>query len=78
MVRLKMKELAVPRGFNIAKISREAKLDIRLVRRYWHNQIRSVSLDALKTIAAVLGVHFLEMFDCGEAPTGKNFPELKA
>jgi transcriptional regulator with XRE-family HTH domain len=63
MVRLKVQELAVPRGFNISTLSREAKLEIRMVRRYWYNQTRNVSLDAISEIARVLGVGFFDLFE---------------
>jgi transcriptional regulator with XRE-family HTH domain len=63
MIRLKVQELALERGFNISLLSREAKLEIRLVRRYWYNQVRSVSLDALDAIAKVLGVGFFDLFE---------------
>jgi transcriptional regulator with XRE-family HTH domain len=63
MVRLKVQELAVPRGFNISTLSREAKLEIRMVRRYWYNQTRNVSLDAISEIAGVLGVGFFDLFE---------------
>jgi DNA-binding Xre family transcriptional regulator len=77
MIRLKVQELALERGFNISTLSREAKLEIRLVRRYWHNQVRSVSLDALEEIAKILEVGFFDLFevtsgDSAPSPSKKN------
>ncbi len=63
MTTLKVQKVAKAKGYNIGKLSRESQLDIRLVRRYWHNQIRSISLDALDAIAAVLQVSSLELLD---------------
>lgn len=77
MVRLKVQELAVPRGFNISTLSREAKLEIRMVRRYWYNQTRNVSLDAISEIAHVLGVGFFDLFENVESPTGETSPETE-
>lgn len=68
MVRLRVQELAAPRGFNISTLSREAKLEIRMVRRYWYNQTRNVSLDAISEIARVLGVGFFDLFEYVEVP----------
>jgi transcriptional regulator with XRE-family HTH domain len=72
MTKLRVQEVAKEKGFNIMSLARETKLDIRLVRRYWHNQVNSVSLTALDEMAAVLGVHFFDLFDT--APTGDTAP----
>ncbi len=63
MTTLKVQQVAKAKGYNIGKLSRESQLDIRLVRRYWHNQVRSISIDAIDAIAEVLQVSFLDLWD---------------
>jgi transcriptional regulator with XRE-family HTH domain len=71
MITLKVQQLAVERGFNISKLSRETKLEIRMIRRYWYNEVRSVSLDGLDIIATVLGVGFFDLFEEKDKSTAK-------
>jgi transcriptional regulator with XRE-family HTH domain len=65
MARLRLRELAEARGYNMSSLSRESKLTINMVRRYWYNTanglmdgppLSEVSLPALDALAAVLGV----------------------
>ncbi len=62
MPRLRLKELAEPRGLNISQLQRRSGLDLGMVRRYWHNEgtkgpLTEINLVALGRLAEVLGVH---------------------
>ncbi len=74
MTKLRVQQVAREKGFNIMSLARETKQDIRLVRRYWHNQVNSVSLSALDEMAAVLGVHFFDLFEVEEPPSADAAP----
>jgi hypothetical protein len=65
MARLRLRELAEARGHNMSSLSRESKLTLNMVRRYWYNTsngleggppLTEVSLPALDALADVLGV----------------------
>jgi transcriptional regulator with XRE-family HTH domain len=56
MLWLRIRELASARGMSLAQLQRRAGLSVSTARRYWHNEVRSVSLDALADIARVLQV----------------------
>ncbi len=65
MARLRLRELAEARGFNMSSLSRESKLTLNMVRRYWYNTatglengppLTEVSLPALDALADVLNV----------------------
>jgi len=61
--KLRIKEIATEKGFNISQLSRKTDLDIGLVRRYWHNRTQSISLPALDKIAEVLGVRVIDLIE---------------
>jgi len=59
--RLRLREIAEARGFNISQLQRQTGLDMGMIRRYWYNEGRKgplteVNLIALDKIAQVLGV----------------------
>ncbi len=56
MARLRLRELAEDRGLNMSQVQRQSGLTMGMVRRYWYNEVREVSLDALDKLAALLGV----------------------
>jgi len=74
MARLRIRELAEARDLNMYKLSRESKLTINMVRRYWYNTadgkeagppLAEVRLNALDALAAVLGVEPGDLIERG-------------
>jgi DNA-binding Xre family transcriptional regulator len=61
MIRLVVQERARERGITLAQLQRGAQLSASTARRYWHNEVRSVSLDTLADIARVLEVSVGEL-----------------
>jgi DNA-binding Xre family transcriptional regulator len=55
-VRLKVKEIAEQKGFNISTLSRKSDVGLSTVRRLWHNPRRHVDLFVLERIAKALEV----------------------
>lgn len=56
MVRLKVKELAEQRGFNMSSLSRAANISFNTVKRIYRDPYRSTNTETLERIAKVLGV----------------------
>lgn len=65
MARLKLRELAESRNYNMSTLSRDSKLTLNMIRRYWYNTangleagppLTEVSLPALDVLADLLGV----------------------
>ena len=65
MARLRLRQIAEARGHTMSSLSRESKLTLNMVRRYWYNTanglengppLTEVSLPALDAIAEVLGI----------------------
>jgi hypothetical protein len=72
MARLRLRELAEARGFNMSTISRDSRLTLNMIRRYWYNTanglengppLTEVSLPALDALADVLEVHPRDLID---------------
>ena len=57
MTKLRLQEIAQSQGLTISQIQRRTGLTMTMVRRYWYNQTRTVSLDAIDTLSALLKVH---------------------
>jgi DNA-binding Xre family transcriptional regulator len=65
MARLRLRQLAEARDYNMSSLSRDSRLTINMVRRYWYNTsngledgppLTEVSLPALDALADVLNV----------------------
>ncbi len=55
-VRLKLRELAERKGFNMSRLQRRSGLTMGMIRRYWLNETGEVKLDALGMLAQLLEV----------------------
>jgi len=56
MVRLRVKELAEQRGFNMSSLSRAANISFNTVKRMYRDPYRSTNTETLERVAKVLGV----------------------
>jgi transcriptional regulator with XRE-family HTH domain len=63
MLRLKVKEIAVQKGYNQSTLSRASDVPINTIRRIWRNPYYEVRLTTLNRIASVLGVPTTELFE---------------
>lgn len=55
-VRLRVRELAEARGWNISQLQLRAGLSMGAARRYWYSETSAVDLRVLAQIAESLGV----------------------
>ena len=73
MVRLRVKELAEERGFNMSSLSRAANISFNTVKRIYRDPYRSTSTETLERIAKVLGVPTGDLLeDVSEDEGGKK------
>lgn len=56
MTKLRLQEIAQLQGLTISQIQRRTGLTMTMVRRYWYNQTRTVSLDAIDVLSILLNV----------------------
>lgn len=56
MVVLRLSEIAEKQGINMSQVQRRTGLTMGMVRRYWYNEVREVSLDAIGKLAELLKV----------------------
>lgn len=73
MVRLRVKELAEQRGYNMSSLSRAANISFNTVKRIYRDPYRSTSTETLERIAKVLGVPTGDLLeDVSEDEAGKK------
>lgn len=63
MLRLRVKELADERGLNRNQLQLKSGVTLPLLTRYWNNETRAVTLDALERIARALGVKAVDLIE---------------
>ena len=63
MLKLRVKEIALAKGFNQSTLSRAADVPIDTIRRIWRNPYYEVRLSTLNKLASVLGVPATELFE---------------
>ncbi len=63
MYRLKIREVAESRGFNISTLSRVSNVPFSTVRRAWKNPYHEIKLSALSKLAETLGVSTSELIE---------------
>jgi transcriptional regulator with XRE-family HTH domain len=62
-LRLRVKEVATAKGFNISTLSRKADVGISTVRRLWNKPTRNVDFYVLERLAKALGVPATELIE---------------
>jgi DNA-binding Xre family transcriptional regulator len=67
-IRLKVKELALERGFNQSTLSRAANVDFKTVQRLFRDPYRDVSISTLVKIAWALDVPLSDLVEVTGLP----------
>ena len=67
-IRLKVKEVALQRGFNQSSLSRTANVDFKTVKRLFQNPARDVSLSTIIKIAWALNVTIDDLLEVSGEP----------
>jgi transcriptional regulator with XRE-family HTH domain len=63
MYRLRVKEVAESKGFNISTLSRASDVPFSTVRRVWKNPYHEIKLTILAKLAETLGVSISELIE---------------
>ncbi len=63
MIRLKVKELAEARGFNMSSLSRRSDISFSTIKRLWRDPYRPASTDMLEKIARTLNVAVTDLIE---------------
>lgn len=56
MVRLRIKEIALEKGFNQSSLARETGLGFSTIKRLWKDPYKKTNTEILEKVAKVLGV----------------------
>ena len=68
MVRLRVKEIAESKGFNMSQLSRASDVSFNTVKRLWKDPYREVTTTTLERLAKALGVPTSELIEDVEEP----------
>ncbi len=63
MYRLRVKEIATARGFNMSKLSRASDVSFSTIKRIFRDPYQPVGVDTLHKIAQALGVSTSELIE---------------
>jgi len=63
MYRLKIKEVAESKGYNMSTLSRDADIPFNTIRRAWKNPQYEIKLATLHKIAQTLGVSTADLIE---------------
>ena len=63
MYRLRVREVAESKGFNISTLSRASQVPFSTVRRVWKDPYREIKLATLAKLAETLGVSTSELIE---------------
>lgn len=63
VMRLKVKEIAEKKGVNMSQLARHADIDIRTLRRIYHNPTSEVSTATLSKIATALSCSVRDLIE---------------
>ncbi len=63
MVRLRVKEVAESKGFNMSSLSRASDVSFNTIKRLWKNPYKEVTTTTLERIARALGVPTRELIE---------------
>ena len=61
MVRLRIKEVAEAKGYNMSRLSRASDISFTTIKRLWTNPYTGVTVDTLNKIARTLGVSIADL-----------------
>ena len=59
--RLKIKEIAIAKGFNQSSLSRASDVSFTTIRRIWRNEQYDIGMNTLSKIARALGVSITDL-----------------
>lgn len=63
MIRLRVKELASAKGFNMSSLARSSGLGFSTVKRLWSDPYREVTVSTLEKIARALNLATAELIE---------------
>ena len=63
MLRLRVKEVAQAKGYSMAKLQRQADIDLKTLRQLWHQPFHNADFNTLNKIAKVLKVPATDLLE---------------
>jgi DNA-binding Xre family transcriptional regulator len=63
MLRLRIKEVAERKGYNMSSLSRKSDVSFKTVKRLWKDPYQTANTDTLERLATALGVDVRELLE---------------
>ena len=63
MIRLRIKEMAEEKGYNMSSLSRKSDVSFKTVKRLWKDPYQTANTDTLERLAIALGVDVRELIE---------------
>lgn len=63
MLRLRIKEVAEEKGYNMSSLSRKSDVSFKTVKRLWKDPYQTANTDTLERLATALGVDVRELLE---------------
>jgi len=74
MIRLKVREVAIEKGFSMSRLSREANMAYKTIQTIWRHPDHEVTTTTLDKLARVLGVVPADLIEYIPDDRGKEKP----
>jgi DNA-binding Xre family transcriptional regulator len=68
MIRLRVKEVAAQKGISMGKLQRKADLDIKTIRKLYHDPFEIITTETLAKLAKALEVSSSELIEDVDPP----------
>ncbi len=63
MIRLRIREIAEEKGYNMSSLSRKSDVSFKTVKRLWKDPYQTANTDTLEKLAKALGVSVRDLIE---------------
>ena len=63
MIRLRIREIAEEKGYNMSSLSRKSDVSFKTVKRLWKDPYQTANTDTLEKLAKALGVSVRDLLE---------------
>lgn len=67
-LKVKVKEVAEEKGYNITTLATAAQLNYITIQRLWYEQVKRIDIETLEKVAAALNISPLDLLSEAEEP----------
>ena len=72
MIRLRIREVAEEKGYNMSSLSRKSDVSFKTVKRLWKDPYQTANTDTLEKLAKALGVSVRDLLEDDPGETSED------